>query len=155
MTDPLISDFTESPDASGPSFRFSKSSRLLKSHEYDSVFQGGNKDVCKHFVIFAKDNARENAKEIAKENTKARRRIGLVVSKKVGNSVERNRIKRKLREQFRLLAGASPGVARDYIVVARPGSKNASSKEVKQQLVDAMTRLDRRSKKKSDLKATT
>ncbi len=143
MTDPLISGLTGSPDASGPTFRFGKSSRLLKSHEYETVFQGGNKDVCKHFVIFAKDNA------------KARRRMGLVVSKKVGNSVERNRIKRKLREQFRLLAGALPQVANDYIVVARPGSKNASSKEVKQQLVDAMTRLERRSKKKLDLKATT
>jgi len=143
MTDPLSSGFAGSPVAGCPNFRFSKSSRLLKSHEYETVFQGGEKDVSRHFVIFAMDSA------------KARRRMGLVVSKKVGNSVERNRIKRKLREQFRLLAGPSSEVARDYIVVARPGSKNASSPEVKQQLVDAVTRLERRLRRKSDQKVST
>lgn len=143
MTDPLISNFKGSPDPIGHAFGFGKSSRLLKSHEYETVFQGGLKDVAKHFVLYAMGNG------------KSCRRMGLVVSKKVGNSVERNRVKRKLREQFRLHVGAAPKEAMDYIVVARPGSKNVSSIDVKLQLVESMTRLDRRAKKKSELKGAT
>jgi ribonuclease P protein component len=140
MTDPLISSFKGSPDPIGHAFGFGKSSRLLKSHEYEAVFQDGIKDVAKHFVMFAMSNG------------KMCRRMGLVVSKKVGNSVERNRIKRKLREQFRLHVGASPKEAMDYIVVARPGSKNATSIDVNQQLRESMFRLDRRTKKKTETK---
>jgi ribonuclease P protein component len=54
-------------------------------------------------------------------------RFGLTVSRKVGNAVERNRVKRRLRAALRALAAASPGKAGaplgkprfDYVVVAR------------------------------------
>ncbi len=46
-------------------------------------------------------------------------RIGFTVTKKVGNAVERNRIRRRLREAVRLSEGLSPAPLTDYVLVAR------------------------------------
>ncbi len=46
-------------------------------------------------------------------------RFGLTVTRKVGNAVERNRIKRRLREAIRLNAAADMADGIDYVVVAR------------------------------------
>ena len=46
-------------------------------------------------------------------------RVGLTVTKKVGNAVERNRIRRRLREAVRLRAGADMAAGIDYVIVAR------------------------------------
>ena len=47
-------------------------------------------------------------------------RLGLSVSKKVGDAVTRNRVKRVLREQFAARADTVPGRL-DIVVIARPG----------------------------------
>lgn len=48
-------------------------------------------------------------------------RLGLSVGKRVGNAVERNRVKRVLREEFSHIADdLPPGV--DFVVIARPGA---------------------------------
>ena len=46
-------------------------------------------------------------------------RFGLTVTRKVGNAVERNRIKRRLREAIRLKAAADMADGIDYVIVAR------------------------------------
>ncbi len=52
-------------------------------------------------------------------------RVGYTVSKRQGNSVERNRIRRRLREAVRLVAGFDMKAGHDYVVVARRDALDA------------------------------
>lgn len=55
------------------------------------------------------------------ETSGAGARIGLTVSRRVGNAVVRNRVKRRLREWFRQSAVRAAG-AFDWVVIARPAA---------------------------------
>jgi len=46
-------------------------------------------------------------------------RVGFTVSKKVGNAVERNRVRRRLREVVRLSAALTAEAGRDYVLIGR------------------------------------
>lgn len=69
---------------------FSKQVRLLRSAEFDEVFAQKLSTADGQLVVYGKPNGLTHA------------RLGLVVSRKVGNAVRRNRWKRVLREAFRL-----------------------------------------------------
>lgn len=59
-------------------------------------------------------------------------RLGISVSKKVGNSVVRHRIRRLIKESFRL--HRSEWAARDYVVVARKEAAGKSYEEIEKTL---------------------
>lgn len=88
-------------------YGFSKSARLLKTAEFDRVFKRRCAVSDNHFVLHAALGLSEEP------------RLGLVVSRKCGNAVARNRWKRALREAFRLIRGDLP--AFDFAVVPRNG----------------------------------
>jgi len=74
-------------------------------------------------------------------NTLGFNRLGLSVSRRVGNAVMRNRIKRRLREAFRMLRGKSPA-GYDLVVVVRRHEPMAPT-EYGRLLNQATERLDR------------
>ena len=68
-------------------------------------------------------------------------RVGFTVSRKVGNSVVRNRVRRRLREIARMVI---PGQARsglDYVLVGRQGALKRDFATLKVELVEALRRL--------------
>jgi ribonuclease P protein component len=77
------------------------------------VYRRGRSAANRHLVLYA--FARESAAPAGPA------RLGLSVSRKVGGAVERNRVKRVLRERFAELAPALPD-GMDVVVIARPGA---------------------------------
>ena len=69
---------------------FSKAQRILRRAEYQLVLQNGFRFLTEHFILFHYSNNKET------------NRVGLIVSRKAGKSVRRSRIKRVLREYFRI-----------------------------------------------------
>lgn len=76
--------------------RFPKEARLLKRPAFTSVYNAGRKLHGRRFVLFAVPVS------------KARSRLGITVTKKVGGAVVRNRLKRQVREIYRRWRSAPP-----------------------------------------------
>lgn len=95
--------------------------RLRKSWEYQLVRKMGCKFYAPHFVLLVFDNTLNIS------------RLGVTVSRKVGNAVERNRLKRIIREFFRASRHYYPG-SKDYSVIARRGAALLSFVEVNTEL---------------------
>ena len=63
-------------------------------------------------------------------------RLGITVSPKVGKAVVRNAVRRRLKENYRLLQGLEAGY--DIVVVARRRAANASFEELKKDMESAL-----------------
>jgi len=87
--------------------------RITRSGDFDAVYRRGRSAANRHLVVYA------FTRDDRPADTPAR--LGLSVSKKVGGAVERNRVKRVLREQFATIAPGLPG-GMDVVVIARPGA---------------------------------
>jgi ribonuclease P protein component len=88
-------------------YTFPKSHRLHGPTAFAAVYDQRIRDSRGPLTVYASPNALEHC------------RLGLSVSRKVGTAVRRNRIKRQLREAFRLMQHDLP-VGYDIIIVVRP-----------------------------------
>ncbi|KMY55916.1 MULTISPECIES: ribonuclease P protein component [Bacillaceae] len=105
-----------------------KTFRIKKDSEFQSVFKGGKSFANRQFVVY-----------MYKNELNVPFRIGLSVSKKVGNAVTRNRIKRYVRQSFtELKAEILPG--HDFIVIARKPAADMDGHEVKKSLIHVLKR---------------
>jgi ribonuclease P protein component len=94
--------------------------RLSRSRDFDTVYRQGRSVSARYLVLYSFVRT-EGATEAG-----AAARLGLAVSRRIGGAVERNRIKRCLREAFAVLeASVPPG--RDYVLVGRPGLAEAAA----------------------------
>lgn len=99
---------------------FPKNIRLLSSPEFRRVLDQGAKSVRPEIVVFC----------MANTQLQKGRRLGLIVSRKVGNAVTRNLVKRRLRELFRQNIQAADDDSIDIVVVARERAATASSPQL-------------------------
>ena len=68
-------------------------------------------------------------------------RVGFTVSRKVGNAVDRNRVRRRLREVARLVIPAQARPDLDYVLVGRQAALKRDFDVLRQDLVEALKRL--------------
>lgn len=108
-------------------FAFPKSVRLRTRPEFLQFNSSGKKHHSPHFIL------------LWKEPGASEPRVGFTVSKKVGNAVQRNRIKRRLREFYRLnreLFGKA-----DFNIIAKRGAESLDFHHVSCELAAALGRL--------------
>lgn len=102
-----------------------RKSRLSRSAEFDRVFRSGRSAQHRLLVLYRFDRPEDVPAD--SDGEAAVSRVGITVSKKLGSAVDRNRIKRQLREALRaseLLDGAA-----DYVAIARPGISELAERD--------------------------
>jgi ribonuclease P protein component len=87
-----------------------KRRRLSRSGEFDRVYRDGSSRATRYLVLYSFPRQDEEGGEV---------RLGVSVSRKVGGAVDRNRVKRLLRESFWSLSEQLPP-RHDFVLVARP-----------------------------------
>ncbi|MGF7060732.1 ribonuclease P protein component [Brassicibacter mesophilus] len=96
--------------------------RLKSNREFRNVYDTGKSFANKYLVIFfVKNNLDKN-------------RIGIATTKKIGNSVVRNKIRRRIKESYRLNTNkVKQGY--DIVFLSRVNAKNANYKEIESALL--------------------
>lgn len=111
-------------------FRFTRAMRLTHRREFQRVFDARTSRAVGPLVVYARPN------------DLARPRLGLTVGRRVGPAVLRNRVKRLLREAFRLRQHELPA-GYDFVVVAR-AHEPLPARDYERLLFDAAAALEQR-----------
>lgn len=102
--------------------------RLTDSSEFEKVYKQGTAYRGRLFSVHAFPNELGTL------------RLGLSVSKKVGNAVVRNTLRRRLREIFGSVAPEA-GSDLDLVVSARPAARDASFEDLRAEFSKALAKL--------------
>lgn len=115
-------------------FAFGRDRRIRRRSDFVRVQAKGLRATSAHFVLL-----------VVKREEAGPARLGIVVTKKVGNSPQRSRIKRLVRECFRLWPGFVPdGI--DLVVIARGGAATLKLADVRREWEGARAPLLKRCK---------
>lgn len=101
--------------------RFSES--LKKTADFSIVYQKGKSAANRTLVLY-----------VLRRPESSRNRLGISVSKKVGNSVVRHHLTRLVRESYRLHEEEFVG-GLDLVVIARPGAKESNFFDIERALL--------------------
>jgi ribonuclease P protein component len=96
--------------------------RLSRSAEFDRVFRHGRSHAGRDLVLYVFPRGDGG------DGSSAGPRLGMTVSRKVGGAVERNRVKRVLREAFAHESARLPADT-DAVVIARLGAKDVAVRD--------------------------
>lgn len=115
-------------------YEFNRESRLLTPGQFQNVFKYPSRYGSSHFtILITKNNDQDN-------------RLGLAIAKKrVKLAVQRNRIKRLVRESFRLHQHTLPHV--DMVVMVKSGIDNLDNATISKQLEKIWRKMSKQHKK--------
>ncbi|MCS6927512.1 MAG: ribonuclease P protein component [Candidatus Binatia bacterium] len=106
--------------------RFPKAARLRVRRDFLALQRRGKRRYCPHFVV------------ILAPAQGTRSRLGITVTRRFGNAVLRNRMKRLVREFFRSHQSALVP-AQDILVIPRAGAEGLTSAQVGEELRKALS----------------
>ena len=98
-----------------------KAYRIKRKSDFQAIYKNGKSVANRQFVVYTYKN--RDLKHF---------RLGISVSKKLGNAVTRNRIKRAIRENFKV--HKQNIIAKDIIVIARQPAKDMNTLEIQSSL---------------------
>jgi ribonuclease P protein component len=93
--------------------------RLSRSGDFDRVYRDGSSRGNRFLVVYSFARA---------EHDPSGTRLGISVGRRIGGAVQRNKVKRAVREAFWALSERLPE-AHDYVIVARPGIEGLLERE--------------------------
>ncbi len=103
-----------------------KKYRVKKNKDYQKVYHKGKSVANRQLVLY-----------LYPQPNQTHFRVGLSVGKKMGNAVQRNKIKRYLRQAVQELENSiKPDI--DFLLIARPNITGRSYHEVKQSVIHVM-----------------
>jgi ribonuclease P protein component len=107
--------------------------RLSRSGEFERVYREGRSHASRHLVVYAFPRA---------EGDDGEPRLGVSVGRKIGGAVERNRMKRLLREAFWATA-EDLREGHDFVIVARPAAgelaREGGEQEIESELREVLS----------------
>jgi ribonuclease P protein component len=107
-----------------------RGARLRDARDFQRVNRTGVRRASAHFVAVV---AASGPVPVAGP------RLGLAVSRRVGNAVARNRVKRRVREWFRRTRPSLPAES-DWVVIARAGAAELDAQAVARELAELAAR---------------
>ncbi len=115
-------------------FSFAAADRLHRSAEFLRLQRNGVRFQSPHFVLYAG----------SLDSEQARSRLGVTVSRRIGNAVARNRVKRRVREIFRQVIRDELPAGTSIVVIARAGAAALESPAISGELSIAARNLSGR-----------
>jgi ribonuclease P protein component len=95
--------------------RFPRAARLLRHADFERVYKEGRRHFSASLTVFYRPRADESAEARTETSAPHGLRIGFTVGRALGGAVQRNKMKRRLREAVRL-SGMPSGVAADVVI---------------------------------------
>ena len=117
--------------------KFPKKRRLLRHADFEQVYKLGRRHFAAHMTVFyLRRNDREGPQGL---------RVGFTVGRVLGGAVQRNRMKRRLREAVRL-SGFPPEVSADVVINPKRTLLGADFGEVRNEVARAFQVIEKATK---------
>ena len=126
-----------------PKQRFPKTQRLLRHADFERVYKQGRRHFAAHMTVFYLARAAEAA------DGSVGLRVGFTVSKALGGAVQRNRMKRRLREAVRL-QGVPAGIDADIVINPKRTLLIAEFTDLRNEIAKAFVAIEKTLQQKKE-----
>ncbi|MGL5330057.1 MAG: ribonuclease P protein component [Peptostreptococcaceae bacterium] len=109
---------------------FIRTQGLKKDSDFRKVYKHGKSYANKHLVMYILDNKSEQS------------RIGISVSKKVGKAIIRNKVRRRIKEAYRLNIDENIKNGYDIVFIARIAIKDVDYQDIEKSMKHLVKKLD-------------